>query len=101
MNAGSVDLSDGHAVDTYLDSCRLPDAMTFGGNTPCVEINEGTNRIIFDCGSGLRQLGLDMMQNGFEKGGRINIFQTHSHWDHMMGFPFFPPALAGAADIHI
>lgn len=101
MNVRGIDLSDEAAVDTYLDRYELPHAMTYGGNTPCVEITEGSERLILDCGSGLRLLGHHMMESGFEKGSRITIFQTHTHWDHIMGFPFFPPALAGAADIHI
>ncbi|MFC1607597.1 MBL fold metallo-hydrolase [Candidatus Latescibacterota bacterium] len=101
MNAKRRDLASEASVDSYLDSCRLPKAMTFGGNTPCVEINKGTDRIILDCGSGLRQLGIDMMEKGVEKGSRINILMTHSHWDHIMGFPFFSPALAGTVDIHV
>ena len=101
MNAQKTDLSDEAAVDRYLDTCELPHAMTFGGNTPCVEITEGSERLILDCGSGLRVLGHHMMESGFTRGSRITIFQTHTHWDHIMGFPFFAPALAGAADIHI
>ncbi len=101
LNAKDVDLSDEAAVDSYLDNCPVPCAMTFGGNTPCVEVTEGAEQLILDCGSGLRRLGNHMMKKGFVKGSRINIFQTHTHWDHIMGFPFFSPALAGAADIHI
>ena len=101
LNAKDVDHSDEAAVDSYLDNCPVPCAMTFGGNTPCVEVTEGSEQLILDCGSGLRRLGLHMMKEGFVKGSRINIFQTHTHWDHINGFPFFSPALAGAADIHI
>ncbi|MCE5252320.1 MBL fold metallo-hydrolase [bacterium] len=101
MNARDIDLSDEMAVDEYLDNSALPHAMTFGGNTPCIEVTEGDEHLIFDCGSGMRVLGHSMMKSGFTPGSRIDIFQTHTHWDHIMGFPFFAPALAGRADIHI
>ena len=101
MNARNIDLSDEAAVDAYMENSTLPNAMTFGGNTPCVEVSENNEHVILDCGSGLRVLGNHMMETGFKTGDRINILQTHTHWDHIMGFPFFSPALSGKADIHI
>lgn len=66
-----------------------PATAGFGGNTPCVEMTFGDQRIIFDSGSGMRLLGLDLM----EKGAPLDatIFLTHFHWDHIQGFPFFTP----------
>ncbi|MDP2981816.1 MAG: MBL fold metallo-hydrolase [Candidatus Latescibacter sp.] len=101
MNARTVDLTSETAVETYLDNIPFPRAMTFGGNTPCVEVSEGKERLILDCGTGLRPLGNLIMQEGFPPGSRIDILQTHTHWDHIMGFPFFEPALSGKAEIHI
>jgi len=101
MNAGEVDLNDESAVDKYLDSRPVPEAMTFGGNTPCVEITEGDSRLILDCGSGMFTLGRHLMSSGFVSGQRIDILQTHTHWDHMMGFPFFAPAYTPDTEIHI
>ncbi len=101
QNAQDVDLSNEKAVDAYLNKNSMPDKITFGGNTPCVEITEGDAHIILDCGSGMRELGGDMMKRGFEPGGRIDILQTHTHWDHIMGFPFFAPAFTNGTDIHI
>ena len=101
MNAQKVDLTNQDALDAYLDSAPLPDAITFGGNTPSVEITEGDAQLILDCGSGMRILGKDMMKRGFKPGGRIDILQTHTHWDHIMGFPFFIPAYTRNTEIHI
>ena len=101
MGTGNVDLGDENAVNTYLDSRSLPDAMTFGGNTPCVEISEGDYHLILDCGSGLRILGHQMMKRGLVPGKRIDILQSHTHWDHVMGFPFFAPAYTKDTSIHI
>ena len=95
MNAVDIDLTDEAAVDTYLENSTIPHAMTFGGNTPCVEITDKNEQIIIDCGSGLRTLGHTMMERGFKTGSRINILQTHTHWDHIMGFPLFRPGSRG------
>jgi phosphoribosyl 1,2-cyclic phosphodiesterase len=68
--------------------------MKYGGNTACIELRfpEINRLIIIDAGSGIRELGNFMMANDF-KNGPINtdIFLTHTHWDHIMGFPFFTP----------
>ena len=101
MNAQNVNLKNDTSIETYLDEFPLPYATTFGGNTPCVEITERDNQLILDCGSGIRALGKDMMKRGFPSGKRIDILQTHTHWDHIMGFPFFTPAYTKDVEIHI
>ena len=65
--------------------------VRYGGNTPCVELRLNDNKlIILDAGTGIRNLGDNLM----EKGESINayIFVSHPHWDHIQGFPFFKPA---------
>jgi phosphoribosyl 1,2-cyclic phosphodiesterase len=101
LRARPEDLSDERAVDSFLDRAPLPDAMTFGGNTPCVEITAEGRRLILDCGSGLRELGRRIMEESQNSPDRIDILQTHTHWDHIMGFPFFAPALLGCREIHV
>lgn len=67
--------------------------LKYGGNTPCVEVRTGKgNLIIFDCGSGMRELGGALL--GAARGAPIeaHVFLTHTHWDHIQGFPFFGPA---------
>ena len=68
-----------------------PATVRYGGNTPCVEIQAGEELIIVDAGSGIRELGLDMLKRaaGAPISGRL--FIGHSHWDHIQGFPFFTP----------
>ena len=65
-----------------------PDTVRYGGNTTCFELRHGGQRLIFDAGSGIRPLGLDIVEKGPDT---IHIFLTHFHWDHIQGFPFFAP----------
>jgi phosphoribosyl 1,2-cyclic phosphodiesterase len=60
-----------------------------GGNTSCMEVDTGAGRIIFDAGSGIRSLGLSLLPGGPR---HLHLFITHTHWDHIQGFPFFAPA---------
>ena len=63
----------------------------FGGNTSCVEmITNAGLRMIFDCGTGARLLGEHLMASA-PKPISANIFLSHTHWDHIQGFPFFAP----------
>jgi phosphoribosyl 1,2-cyclic phosphodiesterase len=64
----------------------------FGGNTSCVELQTGSEHFVFDCGTGIRELGRNLAAAG--EPVNINLLLTHSHWDHIQGFPFFAPAFA-------
>jgi phosphoribosyl 1,2-cyclic phosphodiesterase len=61
----------------------------FGGNTSCVEVSAGGERIVFDCGTGIRNLGHWFGKKGVRQ---AHILLSHTHWDHINGFPFFTPA---------
>ena len=66
--------------------------IKYGGNTACVEIRCGDKIIICDAGSGLRELGASLL---LEYGGdpqELHILISHTHWDHIQGFPFFSMA---------
>jgi len=75
-----------------------PRTTRYGGNTTCVEVRRGERRLILDAGTGIRLLGLDLLQNG---GTFQHIFLTHFHWDHIQGFPFFPPLYRPDIDLSI
>lgn len=63
-----------------------------GGNSSCVYMKVGGAHLIFDAGSGIRVLGQHLMKQEFKKGaGEGHLFFTHTHWDHIMGLPFFVP----------
>ena len=65
-----------------------PTTVRYGGNTTCLEVRHAGSRLIFDAGSGIRPLGMEILEKG---PNTIHIFLTHFHWDHIQGFPFFPP----------
>ncbi|MEI6441707.1 MAG: MBL fold metallo-hydrolase [Nostocales cyanobacterium ELA583] len=65
------------------------DTVRYGGNTPCVSMQVGGKRLIFDAGTGLHVLGKSLFSQMPVQG---HLFFTHSHWDHIQGFPFFTPA---------
>lgn len=69
--------------------CPGADTVRYGGNTSCVEMQVGSERLIFDGGTGLRILGESLLA---EMPVQAHLFFTHSHWDHIQGFPFFIPA---------
>ena len=74
--------------------CPGPQTQKYGGNSACIELRVGAEErlIIIDAGSGIRQLGNSIMQRDLPKGPiRTDIFLSHTHWDHIMGFPFFVP----------
>jgi phosphoribosyl 1,2-cyclic phosphodiesterase len=70
------------------------DKLEVGGNTSCVEVGiDETRTIILDAGTGIRMLGKRLVAD-YKKTGRatkLYIFFSHTHWDHIQGFIFFPP----------
>jgi len=67
-----------------------PGTLRYGGNTSCVEVRTGSGTlIVFDCGTGAHGLGQALMASGAPIRGHLMI--THTHWDHIQGFPFFAP----------
>jgi len=74
--------------------CPGYQTVRYGGNTPCLELQlDDTPRIvIIDAGSGIRELGNSLMARNIPwNTAQIDIFLTHTHWDHIQGLPFFTP----------
>jgi phosphoribosyl 1,2-cyclic phosphodiesterase len=78
-----------------------PPPLTYGGHTSCVEIVGGSEIMICDMGTGARPLGQDLMRRSAGTAPTVNVFMSHVHWDHLLGFPFFAPAYCSGARIRI
>ena len=68
-----------------------PSTSRYGGNTSCVEIRVDDTLLICDGGTGLRELGMDLMRRAQGKPIVGHLLFSHPHWDHIQGFPFFTP----------
>ena len=72
----------------------------YGGNTTCLEIRNKNNfPTIVDAGSGIRFLGKELLKD--REINEMCLVLTHSHWDHLMGFPFFQPAYFSKYKINV
>ncbi len=82
-----------------------PTTLKYGGNTPCIEVRCGNVLIIFDAGSGIREMGEDLIRKSPDSNCSqqltAHIFFSHLHWDHVQGFPFFAPAFVKGNIIHL
>lgn len=70
-------------------ACPSPRHVGFGGNTSCLEVIAGSQRIVLDAGTGIRSLGQKFLEDDVRS---AHLLLTHTHWDHINGFPFFGPA---------
>lgn len=74
--------------------------VRYGGNTPSLELRlDNGELIIFDAGTGIRNLGDQLIANG--ESIKTYILITHPHWDHIQGFPFFKPAFVSGNEITV
>jgi phosphoribosyl 1,2-cyclic phosphodiesterase len=76
------------------------DIVRYGGYTTCVEVrlSDGT-LVVIDSGSGIHRLGNALLRE--PSIGDMYLLLTHSHWDHLTGFPFFKPAYMDKYRIHV
>ena len=77
-----------------------PSTRRYGGNTSCYEIRIGDTLIICDAGTGIRPLGLDLLNRGAST-IEGHMFLSHAHWDHIQGFPFFLPVYEQSTKIFV
>jgi len=69
-------------------SCAGSEYVRYGGNTSCLEVTADGRRLIFDAGTGIRTLGLELARQAPLD---IDIYFTHTHLDHLSGLTFFAP----------
>ncbi len=74
------------------------ETVRYGGNTACIEVLVGGQRLVFDGGTGLRVLGKHMQK---EMPVTAHLFFTHTYWDRIQGFPFFVPAFIPGNCFHV
>jgi len=103
--AEGVRLENENQLRAYIGGLPPLKRGMIGGNTACVEVRseaEWEEALILDAGSGIRPLGLEMMKGSFGRGeGTAHLFLSHTHWDHIMGFPFFAPAFVPGNRIRV
>jgi phosphoribosyl 1,2-cyclic phosphodiesterase/CheY-like chemotaxis protein len=90
-------IPEGQAVVRFWGvrgSIATPGASTlrYGGNTSCVEIRADGQLIVLDAGTGIRLLGLRLAEEFKDVPLSLTLLITHTHWDHIQGFPFFDAA---------
>jgi phosphoribosyl 1,2-cyclic phosphodiesterase/CheY-like chemotaxis protein len=69
-----------------------PGTVFYGGNTSCIEVRADGEIIVLDAGTGIRSLGLSLAREFNGHPLNLTLLLTHTHWDHIQGFPFFVPA---------
>ena len=81
-------------LEAYVEGLGMPVAGTYGGHSPCVEIETGgAEYVLCDLGSGVRPFGQKAIaRHGPGSPQTYHVFLSHLHWDHIMGFPLFTPA---------
>jgi phosphoribosyl 1,2-cyclic phosphodiesterase len=95
--ADPADAAAGRALVEFWGtrgSIPTPGSATqrYGGNSSCVALDFGGELFICDAGTGIRALGVELSRNATAAPVRAHLFFSHSHWDHIQGFPFFTPA---------
>ena len=79
-------------------SCSGAEYARYGGNTSCLEVTGGGRRLIFDAGTGIRTLGLELARLAPLD---IDIYFTHTHLDHISGLTFFAPLFDARSSVRM
>ncbi len=88
--ASAQDIGDDAKIRSFIN--KLPSFIksSVGGHTSCAQLDLGDKVFIFDAGTGIIPLGNELNKS-YPEGREIHILLSHTHWDHIHGFPFFSP----------
>ncbi len=83
--------------------------LKFGGNTSCVEVNLGGNLVVLDAGTGIVDLGNELVREHIlsspnppeRKTIEATILLSHVHQDHIQGLQFFKPVFIRGSKINV
>ncbi len=91
--ASPVDILSPEKIDNFVETLPFSLKGTFGGNTTCVELRTpDDDLVIIDAGTGLAKMGQYLMkEDRYRSDPEMNLFFTHTHWDHIQGLMFFGP----------
>ena len=104
MQSLDRNLTSAADVESFIENeLDFAVAGTYGGNTSCVEIDAGgDDYVVCDLGTGAREFATrGLRKSGPGKSPTFNVFISHVHWDHIMGFPFFIPAYISGTKLRI
>lgn len=90
LTAAAPLLAEGCPVESLPFHLRA----TYGGNTSCLQVDTPAGRILLDAGTGLRDYGHWLTRQGLAAPREHHLLLSHTHWDHIMGLPFFGPVYA-------
>lgn len=81
-------------------------ATQFGVNTTCLRVDIGKHLVIIDAGTGIINLGADLINelksgNSHQDLFKLHLFFTHTHIDHLMGFPYFSMLYVPKTELHV
>lgn len=85
------------------------DYLKYGGNTSCVEVKVGGHLIILDAGTGLIELGNELVVEHLSSGTNhydrkpitATLLLSHIHQDHIQGFTFFKPSHIASTKLNV
>ena len=78
-----------------------------GGNTTCLLVRTRDHIVFIDAGSGIIDAGKELIPEILEhkktsqQPFHITIIFTHTHIDHLIGFPFFAPLYLPGVNLHL
>ena len=83
-----------------------PSTLKIGGNSSCVQVNVLNHTVFLDAGTGMVAAGQELVRNFFANRDKmkrlsVTVLISHTHHDHLMGLPFFPPLFIGDASISL